>query len=27
MLRDIGMDEYQSPADDPRWALQPHLER
>jgi len=27
MLRDIGMDEYQSPADDPRWALKPHLER
>lgn len=27
VLRDIGMDEYQSPADDPRWALKPHLER
>ncbi len=27
VLRDIGIEELQNPADDPRWALKPHLER
>jgi uncharacterized protein YjiS (DUF1127 family) len=27
LLSDIGMDDYQSPADDPRWAQRPDLER
>ena len=27
ILKDVGMDDYDSPADDPRWVQRPDLER
>jgi hypothetical protein len=27
LLIDVGMDDYESPADDPRWVQRPDLER
>jgi hypothetical protein len=27
LLRDVGMDDFDNPADDPRWVQRPDLER
>lgn len=27
LLSDVGMEDHENPADDPRWSLKPHLER